>query len=91
MDITLLNERQNLGYFNIHEVAKLLNINYQTIRGNIRRGDIPRPSLLIGRRLYYSSIEVETLAGIFGARKRYKAYHTYNTNCPGDPTVSSGI
>lgn len=67
-------ERQRLGFFNVHEVAKLLNIQYQTLRANIRRGDVPRPSHLIGRRFYYTASEVENLAETFGSRKRYKAY-----------------
>lgn len=91
MDITVLNERQRLGYFNIHEAAKLLNISYQTVRQNIRRGDIPGPSCLIGRRLYYTASEVERLATAFAARHRYKEYHPASGICPGGSAPVSGI
>jgi hypothetical protein len=91
IDITILNERQRLGYFNIHETAKLLNIAYQTLRENIRRGDIPRPSRLIGRRMYYCAADVENLTRTFGARRKYKEYRTFLTNSPGEPALASGI
>jgi excisionase family DNA binding protein len=74
MDFTILSDRHRLGYFNVHETAKLLNINYQTVRENIRRGDIPEPTLLIGRRRYFTAAEVERIATIFSSRRRYAPY-----------------
>ena len=91
MDITILNDRQRLGYFNIQETAKLLALSYQTVRQNIRRGDIPRPTRLIGRRLHYTATDVEMLAMIFGSRKRYKEYRYDDTICTGEATSVSGI
>ena len=74
MDFTILSERHRLGFFNIHETAKLLNINYQTVRENIRRGDIPEPTRLIGRRRYYTAADVESMAKIFSSRPRYHPF-----------------
>jgi excisionase family DNA binding protein len=74
MNDMLLNDRQRLGFFNVNEACKLLNLKYQTIRQNIRRGDIPRPSHLIGRRYYYSASEIDKMAEVFGKRQRYKQY-----------------
>ena len=67
-------ERQHLGYYNVRETAKLLNLKYQTLGENIRRGAVPRPSHLIGRRYYFTACEVEKLAEFFKAPKRYKEY-----------------
>jgi hypothetical protein len=91
MDISCLCERQVRGFFNIHETARLLNINYQTVRQNIQRGSIPAPSQLIGRRRYYTADEVETLVRIFGARRRYKDYRWETPNCTSDPGPVSSM
>ena len=91
MDTTILNERQRLGYFNIHETAKLLKISCQKVRQNIRRGDIPGPSRFIGRRLYYTTDEVERLATALAARHRYKKYRPTSDICPGEPLLASGM
>ena len=72
MNIHLLNDRLRLGYFNIREAATLLKIRYHTVRDNIRRGAVPPPSYLIGRRRYYTAADVEALASIFADRPRYK-------------------
>ena len=75
--MTVVPERQHLGFYNVHEAAKILNLQYQTLRQNIRRGAIPRPSHLIGRRYYYSVCEVEKLAEFFTAPKQYKQYQEH--------------
>jgi hypothetical protein len=72
--MTIVPERQHQGYYNVRETAKLLNLKYQTLGENIRRGSIPRPSHLIGRRYYFTACEVEKLAEYFAAQKRYKEY-----------------
>ena len=72
--IELTPERLKLGYFTINDAAKVLNIQYQTVRRAIKRGAVPRPSHRLGRRHYYLATELDQLKQIFESRKRYKGY-----------------
>jgi hypothetical protein len=50
-----------LGLVPKHELAQMMGINYSTMRWLVGKGRIPRPTIRLNRRPYYTKAEAETI------------------------------
>ena len=61
--IVTSDERRNvLKLFNVSEAARHLGIAVQKIHRHIRAGRLPEPHLRIGKRSYYTSVDLNDLS-----------------------------
>ena len=70
----LLPPHIRLGYYNIRDAARYVDIKLETFHHNIGRGNIPRPAHRMpgGRQYYYTEEEVKAIGQWFSQRRRYK-------------------
>ena len=51
-----------LGLVSKRELAQMMDLNYSTMRWHVGQGRIPRPTIKLNRRSYYSKAEAEAMA-----------------------------
>ena len=51
-----------LGLVPKRELAQMMGINYSTVRWHVGNGRIPRPTIRLNRRAYYTKEEAEAIA-----------------------------
>ena len=73
----LLTLHLRLGFYNIKDAARYVDVKEETFRRNIERGQIPRPSHRLpgGRQYFYTEEEVKHMREEFAQRRRYKRHY----------------
>ncbi len=66
-----------LGLVSMRDLAQMMNLNYSTMRWHVGKHRIPRPTIRLNRRPYYTIAEAESIAeawkqGNFSWRKSAK-------------------
>ena len=57
-----------LGLVPKRELAQMMGINYSTMRWHVGKGRIPRPTIRLNRRAYYTKAEAEAIAEAWSER-----------------------
>jgi len=54
-----------LNLVSMQDLSKMMDLNYSTMRGHVKRGRIPRPTVQLNRRPYYTKQEAEAIAEVW--------------------------
>ena len=62
MNVTAPERRNVLGLFNVSEAARELGVPVRKMHWEITAGRLPAPRIRLGKRLYFTADDLETLA-----------------------------
>jgi hypothetical protein len=73
-ELPRVNKRHRVGCYTCGELADMLALAYETFIYHVRRGYVPAPQVVLGRRSYYSVETALAVMAYFRGRRRYERH-----------------
>ena len=73
-ELPRVNKRHGAGWYTSGEVADMLGLAHETFIYHVRRGYVPAPQSVLGKRRYYSVESALAVMSYFRSRRRYERH-----------------